>query len=236
MLVIIPARGGSKGVPGKNLKKLNGKPLVQYTIEAAKEIFKNENILLSTDDAEIKNLAEDLGLDVPFLRPAHLASDNSGMYEVLLHALDFVESQGRKYETIVLLQPTSPFRTSQHILEAIELYNNSGELDMVTSVKETKANPYYLLKEENSEGFLESSKAGFFVRRQDCPKVWELNGAVYVINVASLKSSPMHQFKRIRKYVMDIIASHDIDDYVDWKLAEIFVKVPETMEIPKGRI
>ncbi|MFD2514250.1 cytidylyltransferase domain-containing protein [Pontibacter locisalis] len=222
MLVIIPARGGSRGVPGKNLKKLKGKPLIQYTIEAAQEVFKNENILVSTDDTEIKSLAEELGLEVPFLRPAHLASDKSGMYEVLLHSLDFVESHGLKYETIVLLQPTSPFRTSEHILEAIELFNNSGEVDMVTSVKETKSNPYYLLKEENREGFLESSKAGFFVRRQDCPKVWELNGAIYVINVNSLKSSPMHQFKKVKKYVMDFIPSHDIDDYVDWKLAEIF--------------
>src|SRR5690606_30039190 len=141
-LIVIPARGGSKGVPGKNIKKLSGKPLIYYTIEAAREIFDDRNILVSTDDEEIKKCVEAIGLNVPFLRPEKLATDDVGTYEVLLHSLNFVESKGYFPETLVLLQPTSPFRTSQHIREALALYDNS-KLEMVVSVKETKANPYY---------------------------------------------------------------------------------------------
>lgn len=224
MLVIIPARGGSKGIPKKNIKMLGGKPLIKYTIDAAREVFKDENILVSTDDEEIKEIVEDMGLQVPFLRPKQLASDKSGMHEVLLHAVDYMESIGKKYETIVLLQPTSPFRESKHIIEAIAEFENSEDVDMVTSVKETKANPYSILKEENKDGFLETSKEGFFVRRQDLPKVWELNGAVYVIKVKSLKLSPLHNFKKVKKYVMDGMSSQDIDEPLDWKLAELYLR------------
>lgn len=224
MLVIIPARGGSKGVPKKNIKNLNGKPLIQYAIDAAREIFSDENILVSTDDQEIKKMVEDLGLEVPFLRPPHLSDDNSGMHEVLLHAVEFMENRNRNYDRILLLQPTSPLRTSQHILEAIEIYENNPDLDMVASVKETKASPYSILKEEDAEGFLTGVIPSSYVRRQDVPKVWELNGAVYVINTSSLKTEPLYKFKKVKKYVMDEISSLDIDGPLDWKLAEIYMK------------
>lgn len=218
MLVVIPARGGSKGVPGKNIKELGGKPLIQYTIEAAREVFDDKNILVSTDSEKIRGVVESCGLAVPFLRPSELAMDNSGTYEVLLHAIEFVEERGFYPETLVFLQPTSPFRNATHIKDVLKLYNN--ELDMVVSVKETSSNPYYLLKEENSQGFLENSKKGEFTRRQDCPKVWELNGAIYIINVDSLKSRPIGEFTKVKKYVMDEESSHDIDDKIDWLVAE----------------
>lgn len=224
MLVIIPARGGSKGVPKKNIKILNGKPLIQYAIDSARNIFKDENILVTTDDQEIRKIVENIGLEVPFLRPPHLSNDSSGMHEVLLHAVEFMEKRGHSYESILLLQPTSPLRTSQHILEAIEVFHNNPGLDMVASVKETKASPYSILKEENTEGFLRGVIPSSYVRRQDVPKVWELNGAVYVINVDSLKAAPLHQFKKVKKYVMDEISSLDIDGPLDWKLAEIYMK------------
>mgnify|MGYP002795028999 CR=1 FL=1 len=221
MLVIIPARGGSKGVPGKNIKELGGKPLIQYTIEAARQIVPDNQIIVSTDSPEIKDVVENLGLQVPFLRPKELALDSSGTYEVLLHALDFYEEENSTPDKIILLQPTSPFRNATHIKEALKLYNK--ELDMVVSVKEASGNPYYTLREENSSGYLEKSKKGDFTRRQDCPKVWELNGAVYIINVESLKSAPLHQFKKVKKYVMDEFSSHDIDTMLDWKVAEILI-------------
>lgn len=219
MLVIIPARGGSKGVPGKNIKKLNGKPLIQYTIDAARELFSDEDIIVSTEDEKIKKTVEDIGLKVPFLRPLELATDTSGTQEVLIHALDFMQSLGNKYNTILLLQPTSPFRKANHIKEAIEIYKQN-QAEMVVSVKETKANPYYVLKEENSEGYLENSKKGNYTRRQDCPKVWELNGAIYVINARSIKKSALSDLKKVRKYVMDEYSSHDIDTMLDWSIAE----------------
>ncbi|MFT4684076.1 MAG: CMP-N,N'-diacetyllegionaminic acid synthase [Flavobacteriaceae bacterium] len=225
MLVIIPARGGSKGVPGKNIKKLEGKPLIQYTIDAAREIFEKKDIIVSTDSEKIKTSVESLGLKVPFLRPTELATDTSGSQEVLLHALNFVESKGIYPEILILLQPTSPFRNATHIKEALKLYNN--KIDMVVSVKETKSNPYYVLKEENSEGFLEDSKNGNFTRRQDCPKVWELNGAIYIINVKSLKSKQISAFTKVKKYEMNEVASHDIDTMLDWKMAESLINVKE---------
>ena len=221
MLVIIPARGGSKGVPGKNIKELNGKPLIQYTIEAARELVSDEQIIVSTDSKEIQTVVENLGIKVPFLRPAQLAKDHSGTYEVLLHALDFFEKNNTKPEKIILLQPTSPFRQGYHIKEAIKLYDEN--CDMVISVKETKSNPYYLLYEENDQGFLEKSKKGTFTRRQDCPKVWELNGAIYIINSTSLKAQSIIEFKKNIKYVMDERSSHDIDTLMDWKFAEFLI-------------
>ena len=221
-LVVIPARGGSKGVPRKNIKLLNGKPLIHYSIEAAQKLFKNEIICVSTDDLEIKKVAELKGLKVPFLRPIELASDTAGSYEVLLHAIEFYEKQGYFADTLIFLQPTTPFRNSKQIQEAINLY--STDIDMVVSTKETKSNPYYILFEENDRGFLKKSKEGNFTRRQDCPKVWELNGAIYIINIASLKAKTIGLFEKIIKYEMNEITSHDIDTPFDWKLAELLVQ------------
>jgi len=223
-IIVIPARGGSKGVPGKNIKLLNGKPLIQYTIEAAQAVFDKKSICVSTEDLKIKQTVEQYGQLVPFLRPEELATDTAGTYEVLLHALDFFEKE-QQYtpDTLILLQATSPFRTAKHIEEALKLYSNT--IDMVVSVKETKANPYYLLKEENKEGWLENSKKGSFTRRQDCPKVYELNGAIYIINIRALKEkSSISEFTQVKKYVMDEFSSHDIDDIMDWKIAEFLVE------------
>jgi len=221
-LVVIPARGGSKGVPRKNIKLLNDKPLIQYTIEAAKIIFSDDHICISTDDEEIKSVVENLGISVPFMRPIHLASDTAGSYEVLLHAISHYEENGYEADTLILLQPTSPFRTSRHIEKALELYSN--EIDMVVSVKETKSNPYYVLFEEDENGFLKKSKEAKFVRRQDCPKVWEYNGAIYIININSLKKQMIGNFKKIVKYEMDEFSSHDIDTMFDWEMAELMMQ------------
>ena len=220
-LVIIPARGGSKGVPGKNIKKLKNKPLIYYSLDAARGIFNDDQICVSTDNLEIKKIIELKGIKVPFLRPANLATDTSSTLDVILHAYRYFAQNGFSAETIVLLQPTSPFRTSQHRLEALNLETNN--CDMVVSVKETKANPYFNLFEENEKGFLQISKSGSFTRRQDCPKVWEYNGAIYIINVKSLMSAHSLKFDRIKKYVMDDYSSHDIDSNYDWKMAEIMM-------------
>jgi len=218
-LIIIPARGGSKGVPKKNIKLLNGKPLINYAIDAARNIFEDTVICVTTDSQEIKEVVEKTtGLKVPFLRPENLATDNAGSYEVLLHAIDFYEKQGYFADTLILMQPTSPFRTSTHINEAMKLY--SDDVDMVVSVKETKSNPYYVLYEENENGFLSKSKESKFTRRQDCPQVWELNGALYIINIESLKKGKIDTFKKTVKYIMSERDSVDIDTMLDWKLCE----------------
>ncbi len=221
-LVIIPARGGSKGVPGKNIRLLNKIPLIHYTIAAARELFTDDQIIVSTDDLNIKKIVEQTGLTVPFIRPSDISQDNSSTHDVLIHALKEVEEKGFVPDTIILLQPTSPFRTSFHIKESLELYTDN--IDMVVSVKETKSNPYFVLYEENEHGFLRKTKKGNFIRRQDCPKVWELNGAIYIINVKSLKKGSMTEFKKIKKYFMSEIDSLDIDTEIDWDLCELILK------------
>jgi N-acylneuraminate cytidylyltransferase len=228
-IVIIPARGGSKGVPGKNIKKLQGKPLIQYTIEAARAIFDDQHIIVSTDDHAIKTCVEGLDLRVPFIRPSELATDKAGSYEVLLHALEYVKETGYDPDTLVLLQPTSPLRNRQHLQQALALYEETVE--MVVSVKETKSNPYYVLFEENEQGYLIKSKEGEFVRRQDCPKVYEYNGAIYIVNVNALMKSPLHQLKKVKKYVMDEVSSHDIDTPLDWKIAEFLLELDDQKTI-----
>ena len=222
-LVIIPARGGSKGIPRKNIKPLNGKPLIYYSIDCARAICPDEDICVSTDDAEIISVVEQCGLKVPFVRPAELASDTAGTYEVLLHALDFYEKQGRHYDAVVLLQNTSPFRKAEQVKEALGVYND--KVDMVVSVKECAANPYYCVFEEDAEGYLHVCKGdGNIFRRQDAPKVYEYNGAIYIMNAETLKNTHMHKMKKRVKYVMDDFTSFDLDTMWDWHMAEIMVE------------
>ena len=223
-LVIIPARGGSKGVPKKNIKPLNGKPLIHYTIEAARAVFHDDKIIVSTEDEEIKEIVEKIGLKVPFLRPTALATDETSTYEVLLDTIKQVEKTGYVPNTIILLQPTSPFRNAAHIQSAIKIFKKNLDVDMVTSVKETKANPYYLLYEEDKELYLKKFKITNFTRRQDCPKVWELNGAIYIINKKSLIVKPISLFNKIIKYEMDEKSSIDIDSMLDFEFAEFLLQ------------
>lgn len=223
ILVIIPARGGSKGIPHKNIKPLNGKPLIHYTIDEAREIVGDDDICVSTDDPEIIKCVEDYGLCVPFVRPEELATDTAGTYEVLLHALSFFEKQGRHYDAVLLLQNTSPFRKAEQIKEALALYNDN--VDMVVSVKECAANPYYCVFEEDNNGFLHVCKGdGNIFRRQDAPKVYEYNGAIYIMNAEKLKTTHMHKMQKRVKYVMDDLSSFDLDSMWDWKMAESIIK------------
>lgn len=221
-LVVIPARGGSKGVPRKNIKLLHGKPLIQYTIEAARDVFQDEVICVSTDDHEIKGIVEQIGLKVPFIRPKELATDQAGTYEVLLNAIDHYEKAGYYPDALILLQATSPFRTGKHIKEALLLFNE--KCDMLVSVTETKANPYFTLREENEDGWLIKSKEGSFVRRQDAPKVWELNGAIYILRISELKHNPLDKIRKTIKYSMDEYSSIDIDNQLDWDFAEFLIQ------------
>jgi N-acylneuraminate cytidylyltransferase len=220
VLYLIPARGGSKGIPHKNIKLLNGKPLIQYSIEVARKLANDEDICLSTDDEEIKKVAERLGLNVPFLRPDYLASDTAGTSDVIVHALDFYKQNGRLYDVVVLLQPTSPLRTVQNVKDCLELYSN--EFDMVTTVKESSISA--VLCKENAQGYLEQVIGGNNVRRQDAEKLYEYNGAVYVINAEAVKDKGLGGFSKIKKCVMSEEHSIDIDTMLDWLLIETILK------------
>lgn len=219
-LFIIPARGGSKGIPGKNIKFLAGKPLICYSIDIARALTTDEHICVSTDDNKIIETVENYGLKVPFKRPDEFATDTATTNSVLLHALSYYESKSENYEVIVLLQPTSPLRTAQQVKEAMELYNN--QLDMVVSVKQSHTAS--VICNEDEKGFLGLTFNKSGKGRQDFDTFYEYNGAIYVINVASLKEKGLSGFTRKKKYVMDELHSVDIDTEIDWKLAEIIIK------------
>ena len=221
-LIVIPARGGSKGIPHKNIKLLNGKPLICYSIDVARQFTSDDNICVTTDDDEIIQVVENYGLKVPFKRPGYLATDHCGSNEVIQHAYTFYAQQGKIYDAILLLQPTSPFRKVEFLREAVALYDDG--IDMVTSVKLSSCNPYYDGFEEDAEGLLRISKGdGTIERRQDAPSVWQQNGSIYVINSKSLMEKGMAHFSRIRKYPMPELYSVDIDNPFDWKVAELII-------------
>lgn len=222
-LVVIPARGGSKGIPHKNIKLLNGKPLIYYTIDIARQYTTDENICVTTDDSEIIKYVEDYGMKVPFVRPKELATDTCGSNEVIQHAYKFYLDKGFVYDTVILLQPTSPFRKVEFIKEAVELYDDC--MDMVTSVSPAACNPYYDGYEEAEDGFIYVSKGnGDIKRRQEAPAVWQWNGSIYVINPKSLMEKGMGAFSKIKKYAMPEIYSVDMDTMLDWKYAELIIK------------
>ena len=220
-LYIIPARGGSKGIPRKNIKPLRGRPLIAYSIDAARALGADDShILLSTDDDEIAATAETLGLRVPYRRPAMLATDTAGSREVIIDAMDWADSHGIPYDCVVLLQPTSPMRTAADVQGCLDLY--SPEIDMVVSVTEAQSNPYYnCFEADPSTGYLHVSKGdGLYTRRQYAPPAYEYNGAVYVINPASIRHMPLGAFPRRIPYPMPRSRSIDLDTPLDWIVAE----------------
>ena len=222
-LFIIPARGGSKGIPRKNISLLAGRPLIAYSIDVALQFAAPEMVCLSTDDEEIRLTAESLGLPVPYRRPAEFAADNSGSREVILDAMDYYDRRGIGYDKVVLLQPTSPLRSAADVEQALALY--SADIDMVVSVVEAKANPYYDCFETDNDGYLRISKGdGLLTRRQDAPKAWQYNGAVYVINPESLRKMPMGSFGKRVPSSMPASRSIDIDSPLDLLIAETILK------------
>ncbi len=223
-LFLIPARGGSKGIPHKNIKELAGKPLICYSIEAARGVTGDENICVSTDDEAIIECVEKTGLKVPFVRPAELASDTASSNDVICHAINFYKEKGIEYDNVVLLQPTSPLRTSEQIKEAMALYRD--DIDMVVSVKENLSS--VVLFKENDKGYLEHAfDVSKGVRRQDALKMYEYNGAIYVINCKSVLEKGMGGFEKVIKYVMSEESSVDIDNMLDWYFCETLIEHQE---------
>lgn len=221
--VIIPARGNSKGLPNKNIMLLKGKPMILYTIEAARKIFADNDIIVSTDSKLIRDLVQNHGLNVNRLRPSNLAEDDSSTFDVVMDIINVDFDEIPDY--LLILQPTSPLRNENHIREALKLVNE--DTDMIVSVSESHLNPYWNLFEENINGNLIKCKEGFFSRRQDVPKVYAYNGAIYIIKTLSLLKNKSFQFPKILKYLMDKNSSVDIDDFVDFKIAEILMDTDE---------
>lgn len=220
LLVVIPARGGSKKLPGKNIKNLCGKPLIAYSIDVARAFTFDENICISTDDQKIIDVVENYGLHVPFIRPLELATDMAATNDVLLHAVDFYEKKGLHFDKLLLLQPTSPLRKVKEVKEAIELYHD--DIDMVVSVTESHAPA--VLCNENEDGFINLIYNKKACGRQEVQTLYEFNGAIYVINIQALKDKGLGGFTKRIKYVMPKESSVDVDDIYDFKLVESLLR------------
>lgn len=223
-LYIIPARGGSKGIPRKNIRPLGGKPLIHYSIETARSLSADSHIIVSTDDEEIADVARQTGLAVDYMRPAQLATDTAGSREVILDAMAYADSKGLHYDNVCLLQPTSPLRTADDVRACLERY--TPEIDMAVSVVETDANPYYnCFEADPATGFLHISKGdGLYVRRQDAPPAWQFSGAVYVINPDSIRKMPLGAMARRVGVPTDPSHCVDLDTPLDWDIAETILR------------
>ena len=207
-------------MPKKNILELGGKPLIIHTLDAAREAASDKDICVSTDSADIIEVLEKFQYKVPFIRPEALATDTSSSEDVILHSIEFYKDKGIQYDYIVLLQPTSPLRTGEQISEAIGFINS--ETEMLMSVKETDSNPYYVLFEEDERGILQKSKSSNAARRQDLPKVYEADGAIYIIHIGKLQEKGMANLVKT-KYVMDKKSSIDIDDEIDFQLCGVIL-------------
>lgn len=230
ILAIIPARGGSKGLPRKNILPLMGKPLISYTIEEAKKSKYINRIIVSTDSKEIADISLNYGAEVPFLRPDNIAGDTSSTDEVIMHTLNYLkDNEGKIPEIICLLQCTSPLRTAEDIDGTIEklLKNNSSS---AVSVSEAKSNPYWtnIFKNDHLEYFLEKGKK--IKRRQDLPKVYELNGAVYVAKSEEFLREGTLETDDVVGYIMEDGHSIDIDNILDFKFAELVMEYNKNRE------
>ncbi len=227
-LILIPARGGSKGIPGKNVKHLAGKPLICYTIDVVKAFLNVVNldaeICVSTDDLEIQKVVNDYGIETPFLRPQYLADDTSTTIDVILHALEFYGKLGKEFEYVILLQPTSPFRRLIDMLNSWNLIQNNNDIDAVISVFDSGANPYYNLVEESNGLITMSKKSINITRRQDSPNVYQLNGAIYILSVVSfLKKKSIMGIGKIKMIEMPLNNSIDIDYQSEWDFCEYLI-------------
>ena len=226
ILGIIPARGGSKGVPGKNIKLLNGKPLLQYTSEIALESQYLTTVILSSDDTQIITVAKSLGIQVPFLRPEEFAKDTTSTLDVIIHALQWYQNQAIFFDAICLLQVTSPFRTVAFLDKAIEKFITSG-CDSLVSVQKVphEYNPHWTF-ELNPDGNLKiaTGEDQIISRRQELPDTYHRDGSIYIMKTEVL----LQQHSLYGKSISFIESAPEfyvnIDTVADWEKAEQMIK------------
>ena len=229
ILAFIPARGGSKGIPGKNIIPLIGKPLIAYTIEAAKASNYIDDVIVSTDSTEIAEIAKTYGADVPCMRPAQLAEDTSATIDAILYKINFLCNKGRYYDILVLLQPTQPLRTVWHIDKAIQCYFEQGERPLV-SVSPVSDHPI-LIRSIGINGELTPLlNCNSTVRRQDMPSFYRVNGCIYINKIDYLTTKTSFNDNPV-PFIMDKQYSVDIDEPEDLALAEFYLKKREVTRV-----
>jgi CMP-N,N'-diacetyllegionaminic acid synthase len=226
ILGLIPARGGSKGVSRKNIKLLCGKPLIQYTIDAAIHCGVLTEVMVSTEDAEITEIAKRLGAKVPFLRPNELANDASPTVDTVIHVLKAYQDIDIHFEAVCLLQPTNPLRSAESIKLGIEKFINS-DADSLISVRKVphEYNPHWTFELENGSSFLRiaTGESEIIPRRQELPHTYHRDGAIYLVkSTAVLKQGSLYG-EKISFLDMSEEPHVNIDTMEDWGMAEAYL-------------
>ena len=225
ILGLITARGGSKGIPWKNIVDLGGKPLIAWTIEASLKSDLVDRTIVTTDSGEIAEISKMFGADVPFLRPPEYALDESSSYDAIFHAIDWLkDNENIEYDFICLLQPTSPFRNHLHINEAIENFLEDDESLSMISVCEALINPYKMVT-VSDKGYINKLEGlnAHIDRRQDLPRVYQFNGAIYLMRTSDLKTERHFITEKTIYYLMDRESSIDIDEPMDLEIARFLL-------------
>jgi CMP-N-acetylneuraminic acid synthetase len=225
-IVLICARGGSKGLPGKNIKPLNGIPLIGWSINIAKQIDRVSRIIVSTDSEEIAKVALEYGAEVPFMRPKELAQDDSPEWLVWRHAISYIEeNDDESIDALVSLPVTAPLRSVEDINTCIDLFE-SNEIDSVVTVSEANRSPYFNMTVNNDSGYasLVIAPESKITRRQDAPEVYDMTTVAYVVNVGFVKKHNGVFEGRVKSVVIPRERAVDIDDLMDFKIAELMLK------------
>lgn len=222
ILSLIPARGGSKGIPNKNIVKLNGLPLISYTITASLSSQYIDSTVVSTDSADIAETAKKYGASVPFMRPMELASDRAKTIDAVLHAISVLEEKGENFDVLILLQPTQPLRTAKDIDAAIECFFERGQRSLV-SVSPVEEHPL-LIRTVNVVGdavpLLHKNST---CRRQDMERYYKVNGCIYINRIDELSEESSFNDNQTA-FIMEFEHSVDIDEFKDICLAEFYLK------------
>ena len=226
VVALIPARGGSKGVPRKNIRMLGGKPLIAYSIDIAQASKLIDRVIVSTEDPEIAEIARQCGAEVPFVRPMNLAADNSPEWKVWQHAIRYLlaEDSGPPLQVLVCISPTSPFRTVEDVDTCIKLLQNS-DADVVLSVTPASRNPYFNMLVVTQNGYVEPAilPSSPIHRRQDAPAMYDGTTVAYAGRPEYiLNATSMHEGK-IRAIVIPADRALDIDTELDFKIAEVML-------------
>lgn len=224
MLAIIPARGGSKGLPNKNILDFDGEPLIARTVKTALKSKYIDDVIVSTDSEAIAEAAVKAGAENPFMRPQELATDTAKVIDTFVYTLETLkEKYNREYEKVIILQPTSPLRETKDIDEAIELYERKNALTIMSVVEAEIPPEWYLTIDDHlfMKNYIEelSSK-----NRQEYKKLYLPNGAIYIFDVKNLLETKLYKNDRTYAYIMNKENSIDIDDIYDFLLAEAIVK------------
>ena len=232
MIAIIPARGGSKGVPKKNIKLIDGKPLIYYTIKAAKESKAVSRIIVSTDCLEIASVAKELGAEVPFLRPEYLATDTSKAIDAYLYTIEKINNdEHRNINEFMVLLPTSPLRTSEDIDLAVKIFKDKNADTVISVVEATHPPTWYKKISDNGVlvDFFEGAENS--LNRQEAQKTYLPNGAIYIFNYNKLKENNSYYNDKTFPYIMSDENSIDIDTRLDFKLAEMIIRGHNLIEL-----